>query len=350
MRPWATIGISKAADAEEIARLQRLTAALAPPIRQAFLDAVQRIVDRLDISQLANLIERGAVEEALRMVAEASQAAGLAGVASSTSHAAIVAAQAAVPRIKSFEGLAAVDIRFDVLNPRTIEGLRAYEFRKIRELSDQQRLAVKAAIEAGIEAGQNPLTIARDVRGSIGLTEYQTGIVSNYRANLQNLHVEDPKARAAARSGARHRKLRDKRYQKTLERAIREEKPLTQTQIDNMVARYQERWLKYRSETISRTEATRANSRGNWMAWQQAVFEGVMREDEVRRQWGYSHDAKTRHAHRSIPGMNKNGVGLNEPFKSPLGDILYPGDPAADVANVANCRCYQIIRYVPSSR
>jgi hypothetical protein len=47
-----------------------------------------------------------------------------------------------------------------------------------------------------------------------------------------------------------------------------------------------------------------------------------------------------------IPRMNPGGVGLNQPFRSELGDIMFPGDPAAAAANTVLCRCTVIFRLI----
>jgi len=47
-------------------------------------------------------------------------------------------------------------------------------------------------------------------------------------------------------------------------------------------------------------------------------------------------DNRTRQAHALLNGQLADP---DEPFHSELGDIMYPGDPDADPANVYNCRC-----------
>jgi hypothetical protein len=44
--------------------------------------------------------------------------------------------------------------------------------------------------------------------------------------------------------------------------------------------------------------------------------------------------------------MNERGVGHAEPFASPLGPILYPGDPNALAANTIQCRCAVFARII----
>ncbi len=56
----------------------------------------------------------------------------------------------------------------------------------------------------------------------------------------------------------------------------------------------------------------------------------------LKKQWLATHDRKTRDAHYQIDGETAD---IDEPFVNDIGPIMYPGDPAADAANVYNCRC-----------
>ena len=62
---------------------------------------------------------------------------------------------------------------------------------------------------------------------------------------------------------------------------------------------------------------------------------------DVRRFWNTQGDERVRGSHMRIPRLNPKGRGLNSPFKTPLGDLLYPGDSQrGTAANVVNCRCF----------
>jgi hypothetical protein len=43
--------------------------------------------------------------------------------------------------------------------------------------------------------------------------------------------------------------------------------------------------------------------------------------------------------------LDGDEVGLNEPFDSEDGPIMYPGDPSASAAMTINCRCTLIYRF-----
>lgn len=56
----------------------------------------------------------------------------------------------------------------------------------------------------------------------------------------------------------------------------------------------------------------------------------------LKKQWLATNDGKTRDAHRELDSQTAE---VEEPFKSMLGEIMYPGDINAEPSNVYNCRC-----------
>ena len=94
----------------------------------------------------------------------------------------------------------------------------------------------------------------------------------------------------------------------------------------------------------ARTIITSAENSGRIDSMQELECQGVI----IEKEWSATYDRKTRDAHQHLDGQK---VEVNEPFKSILGDIMYPGDMSANPANVYNCRCtmYQnVIGFEPS--
>lgn len=328
-RRFACVEVRKT-QADDIRILEQFAARLEPKLRRAFLAQIRRLKDQLNLDQLANLISSGHVDAAAQLLSGVD---GFAAFANAISDAVFGAAQ--LMSINSLP-LNQVDYVFGVTNPQTNAFLREYEMNTIRELTRQTQASARAVISNGVAQGINPLQTAQDVKSFIGLTERQTNAVLNF----ENMLLEGDR-------DVLTRALRDKRFDSTVARAIEDGQPLTDAQIDRMVERYQERYLQYRAETIARTESIRAANKGNQLLWEQAVADGKIDEEQVVREWIYTHDNLTRDAHLAIPDMNPDGVGLNEPFESPLGPIMYPGDEDAEAANVINCRCALFIRFIP---
>lgn len=300
-------------------------------IKDAFLKAVDRLGDKIDVDQITALLNQGRVDQAIALVDQATISQGWQPVAAAISTATIAAGVSAAQAI---DALGALEISFGVTNPQTVAYLRTYELSRLRGLTADSLDSVRRVIENGITTGRNPLSIAAELRDFIGLSPTQTQAVLNYRSYLKRLD-----------SAALDRALRDARLDPRIADAIRTGTALSDEYIDKAVAAYARRYLKYRSEVIARTEGIRAVNTGNHLLWKQTVTDGKLRADQIKRQWIYTHDDRTRPAHRLIPSMNPDGVGLNEPFSSILGPILYPGDPDADISNTANCRCTVFTRF-----
>lgn len=290
--------------------------------RQAFLDAVRLLREKIDAIKLATLIRDGKVAEALGVVNQKLVAEGYEPFVNVVEHQVIFAG------LETAKPYAAYGVVFRPAHTATLDWLRNYSMNLIREMTQDSLASVREAIHNGVKDGRNPKVMANDVRNFIGLTQRQTQAVLNYRAALEN----------ATRDGLQ-RALRDRRFDGSVSTAILERKPLPQAKINNLVARYAGHYLRYRAQTIARTEAQRASNGGAYQTWQQAVSYGKIPVDAIMRRWVYTHDSRTRNGHREIPGMNPSGVGLNEPFDTPLGPLMYPGDPAGDPANTINCRC-----------
>lgn len=82
----------------------------------------------------------------------------------------------------------------------------------------------------------------------------------------------------------------------------------------------------------ARTSTTCAENRGRMDSYHKAEEMGI----KIHKIWIATNDQRTREAHEELDGQERE---IDEPFENSLGDIMYPGDPDADPANVYNCRC-----------
>ena len=89
---------------------------------------------------------------------------------------------------------------------------------------------------------------------------------------------------------------------------------------------------------FARTAMTGAQNAGRVERLHDAQDMGI----EVKKKWLATLDDRTRDAHAYLDGEEAE---VDEPFHSILGNIMYPGDPNADPANVYNCRCTLIYVY-----
>lgn len=238
-------------------------------------------------------------------------------------------------------------IRFDGRNPRAETWLTRNSSRLIVEIVEDQRRAVRQAILEGQAQGKNPRNTALDIIGRydrakkrrtggiIGLTSQQAGFVSSARAELS-----DPRTMSAYLRRGR----RDKRYDRTVAKAIREGKRLKQADVDKIAGRYADRLLVYRGEVIARTETQTAVHAGNREGYQQLIDTGAVTAQQVRKVWNATLDRRTRDNHVVLHGTS---IGFNEPFTSPTGaQLQHPGDTSlgATGEDTIQCRCWMETR------
>lgn len=299
--------------------------AMAPKWRARFLAVVKAIREQGTLRRIEELFLAGRVEDALVLSETAALQLGRLYGETFT-----MAADQTAQLIAN--GLN-ITINYDTVNERALNEIRKNQLRLVRQFSEKQRLATREALQDGIRRGINPRDMAREFRGSIGLTDRQVRAVNNYRRMLEELD-----------STALRRKLRDARFDRTVTRAIKEGKPLSKQQIDRMVERYRSRYIKYRSEVIARTESLRAVHAGVDEMYQQAFDSGTLRPDALIRTWDTSKDARVRASHRA---MDRQQRPPGRPFETGLGNFMrFPGDPEAPPADSIQDRCAVTTRYV----
>ena len=218
-------------------------------------------------------------------------------------------------------------------NPYAVQAVQEYSFNLIRELSNETRDAVRLAVTTAVSQGRPPAAIARDYKQTIGLTVEMERSVQNYRRYLETLDKQ-----------ALQRQSRDKRSDSTVERAIRDEKPLPKTTVDKLVAAFRRKREAERSLTIARTESMSAMDLGQDMALEQSKQDGALVNDLIQ-DWNVTRDGREREEHMVTPAMNPDGVAYGDFFQTPLGPMRYPRDRKYGIAkNVINCRCRRSFR------
>lgn len=296
-----------------------------------FRAAVRNMQSQLDLKEVERLLSQGRLEEVLEMSRKIAEQLG---VAAQTS---FITAGTATASWLASAGVAT--ILFDQVNERAVRLMKENTLRLITSFTDEQRRATRAALVDGIARGANPREQARAFRASLGLTEYQMGIVNNYRRKLERVgQAGVPKGEQLA---ALKNELRDARSDKSVRRALRRMTPLPEAQIASMVERYQSRFIKYRSEVIARTEALATVHQGVEEAFQQGAEQGLFTLDELEREWDSSGDGRVRDTHRYLDGRKRN---VGEVWRTSNGAIRYPGDPDAPASERIQCRCVLLTR------
>jgi hypothetical protein len=300
-------------------------------VRKAFMRFLATVQSGPVVAQLTELLEANDVEGALRIVDSyfTRFANIIPDVIREVGGAAAAELAEALPEI-------ATAIVFDPTNPRAAALAAESRARLIRGFSEQQHVATHQAIARGVGRGAGTQEIARSFRDSIGLTANQESYVDTYRQQLQSLD-----ARALDRA------LRDRRYDGRVSTALERDRPLTQRQIDTMVARYRARALAARADTIARTEALTAYSQAREEALDQMIAQTRLNANRVVRVWHSTHDSRVREWHASMEGQEREP---GDGFEDGLGNLVrYPGDPLAPAETRINCRCTLGFRVLPAA-
>jgi hypothetical protein len=328
--------------ASKRAQIEKLLEDLQPEIRAAFLSAVDDLKSGADLKRLLERLTAGDVEGALRaMNLDPAAFGGFAKALEDAFNTSGAATVGMLPKLTDDAG-ARVVVRFDARNLRAEAWLREHSSTAITAILDDQRTAIRAALEAGMQRGENPRTTALDIIGKfnavtgkreggiVGLTAAQEAYARNYQAELSST---DPEVLAGALARAR----RDKRFDATVKKAIASGEPIDRVTAAKMVQRYRDSMLKLRGETIARTEALTSLNAAQDEAFRQAIDKGGLKSTQVKRIWRSASDQRVRDTHSVMNGQKR---GLNEPFVSPNGArLMFPGDPNAPAGEIINCRC-----------
>jgi len=229
----------------------------------------------------------------------------------------------------------------------------------VTEVVDDTRALIAQTIRAGLEAGAGPRRTALDIGGRmvngtrqgglVGLTSGQAGYVNGRIDPVTQRLIPGLRQELADPSTASHyftRTLRDKRFDGIVRRAIADGKPVGQADIDRMAARYSDKLLRQRGETIARTETLKALNAGRQEALDQLIENpnNDVQAQDVVRAWDSTGDARTRETHAAAD--KQDPVPQGQPFIVGGYSLMYPGDTSlgAPAEEVINCRCYVDVR------
>lgn len=332
-------------------QFEALLARLAPEIAAAFREAIRDITDNVILRQVIEAIERNDIEGAFRALGVSP--ASFNGLFTSLRTAFVdggMAMMATFPKyIQDATGLK-VRPRFNVRDPRAEKWLQERSSALVVEIEDDIRRGVRNTLTQGMVDGRNPRNVALDIVGRVNPSTGQRegGVVG--LGSREETWSRSARTRLLTLDPAYFElELRDKRFDATVEAAIRNGTPLPMEAVDKLVDRYRANALRFRGETIGRTEALAALNRSEWEATKQAVEQGNLSDSQIKKVWDdvgiYSGPHQVRHSHRELNGQERR---LDEPFVSPVTKALmmFPGDTTlgAPGREVIGCRCR--VRYV----
>ena len=315
---------------------------LEKPVQKAFLEAFNKARTFAKIKALVDAVQTGNVDQIMSAIGIRESL--YSGLTETVRNAYVQGGTAAI--IADLPKRLAME--FNINNPRAETWLRNRSSQLITgDLIPQQRAAIQVMLQEGMIKGKNPRSVALDIVGRIsetgrrsggviGLTEQQAMYVSNMADDLYSWNAASERLNPV-NPRYFNRKLRDRRFDKIVRESMESGTPLPKATREKIVARYSDRMLKHRGDTIGRTEALRALNESSDEALRQIVDEGLAPKESAVRIWRHSYSKDEREGHLMMDGQEAK---LDEYFTNPLtGAMLrYPGDGPASEA--VNCRCW----------
>lgn len=329
-------------------RIDKLIDAWDPILQKAFLKSIYALRDQAQADLVAKMLEQGDFEGAIRAV-------GLDPVAFRAFDKIITDAfedggnftTRGLPIVQLQDGFK-VRFQFNIRNPAAERWLADHSSKLITEILDDQRMMIRGYLQDGMAAGLNPRTVALDLVGRvgkgglreggvIGLTSSQVEWVTSYERDLRSANPLITIDREVDGKIVKGRNLRDSRFDGAVRKAVKAGEPIPDETISKMVNTYENRALRYRAESIARTEAMTALHESQQQAMEQAVETGAISKQDVTFIWRATNDDRTRDSHAAMDGQE---VGMGEMFITGDGNALeFPGDPNGDPSETINCRC-----------
>lgn len=320
-----------------------LLAQYEPKVAAAFREAIEAIKSSIVLKTIVERLERGDITGAVAAVQFEPEAfAALELSLREAFNAGGINMVQSLPLLISPDGTRVL-FQFGVRNLEGERLIREQSSTLVTNITDDQREALRMGFEAGLSKGQNPTKTALDVVGRlnritgkreggyIGLTSRQVEFIDKAKENLLS---GDP----AAMRKYLDLKTRDKRFDRTVAKAIREAKPVDADMTRKIIMRLSDKNLLLRGETIGLEETRTALFSVRDNAIRQQVEAGKITAQEVTKKWKHSGSEHPRMQH--VQMATQNAVPLDMPFVAPDGTMLmYPHDPNAPTRHRIGCKC-----------
>jgi len=312
------------------AELLRLLEKMGVPIGSAFLESAAKMLSNVQFQRLVVAIEAGSVDAVIQA---AGARVGSWGTLTESIRNAYITGGAFVIAKDVPKRFGA---EFDISNPRAEQWLRQKSSQLVTLINAEQRDAVQALLQSGLQAGRNPRSVALDIVGRVGANGRRSGGVLGLNAPQTNAVIKARAELESLDSNYFTRTRRDKRFDGTVRKAIAKETPLDAATVNKLSGRYSDSLLKLRGDTIGRTEALASLNESSDEALRQIVQEGIVPTEAVTRIWRHSFSQNERPGHLQMSGQER---GTNEAFLNPLTGVSlqHPGEGPA--SETINCKC-----------
>lgn len=336
--------------------LEQLAADWEPAIRAAWREALANISSSIILARLIEHLEKGDVAgaiDALNLEPEMFSRVEVAIV--QAYNAGGLATVDAMPHLMDPQGNRVV-FTWGVRNLAGEQEIRRHAADLARGITQDMKDGIREVLTKNLAEGRSPNAAVRAVvgRGKVDPTTgmRQGGVLGLTRQQME--HSESLREALTAGDIAKMReiigmradgtidpekgwKLRDKRFDRSIAKAIREETGLPTDTVSRAVGQYQARALDYRGRILSRHETMVALDKSRDDAFRQQINAGKIAGTDITKTWKHTPRTTERWQHRKMQGQE---VGFEESFLAPDGTKLrYPRDPDAPASHTLNCFC-----------
>lgn len=312
-----------------------------PLIRRAFMDAVNSLRSSVSLKVLVERLERGDIGGAVDVLRIEQEAFGGLDVAIADAFNAGGIATVEEMRLRDPEGRR-VNFRWNVRGPESEAWLRRHSSTLITGITAEQRDNARLILSEGLARGDNPTRTALDL---VGRVSRPSGVRQGGVLGLSAPHVAaTERARSALISGdvegMRHYLTltrRDRRFDPSIRKAIEAGKPLARGDVDRVIGRLSDSYLKLRADTIGLHETFNALGESRNAAFRQAISKGDVDVQDVVKTWRHTTAEHPRMQHVAMAGQT---VAFDQPFVAPDGTMIpYPHAEGVPARHTLGCKC-----------
>lgn len=232
---------------------------------------------------------------------------------------------------------------FSVQDPEIIALIQRSVAESLSRVAQSSRTSLSTVIQARIAQGWTVASIVKELLGQKVGGQYRGGLIGLSDASIKSSDLARLQLQDLSKAYF-DRKLRDPKFDRLIEDAIKSGRQLTPKQMADIVAAYQARLLQARAKMIALMEVNTAINATKLRTFVKAATAAGVSLDQLEKTWNNVGDDRVRHTHQVLGGQT---VTLLERFVSPSGVMMeYPGDPTAPLEERAGCRCGMRIRWI----
>ncbi|MFC7378267.1 phage minor head protein [Brevundimonas sp. GCM10030266] len=312
-------------------------------VAEAFMAGVRDLKEGVQLQRVISALQRGdlqAAQDALNL-----NRAAFHPLEAKLTEAFVAGGQGAVA---SMPVAVSVGFRFDPGNQRAATWIRSFAGSLIAGLIENEVQQARDILADGMARGASPRSVALELVGRVTRTGAREGgligLSGPHRDYVRTAYAELTSGDPAALRHYLTRARRDRRFDRTITKAIREGRAIPAETARTITGRYSARLLQLRGEVIARTEGLPAIRAAKREAFQQLLDDRRVDAMEIVRGWSTTTDGRQRDTHDAMNGQEVRG--LDAPFVSPSGaHFHYPGDRSlgAPAEEVIACRCDEYI-------